>query len=86
MRIEVIAAWPRQHRSVSVDAPEGVSVEEAVTLAGFDTLEGVSGYAVFGIRAHATTQLRDGDRVELLRPLQMDPKDARRLRAGKPKT
>ena len=27
--------------------------------------------------------LRDGDRVELLRPLLLDPKEARRRRAGK---
>jgi putative ubiquitin-RnfH superfamily antitoxin RatB of RatAB toxin-antitoxin module len=28
--------------------------------------------------------LREGDRVELLRPLQVDPKEARRRRALKP--
>ena len=37
--------------------------------------------AVFGVRAESDAVLRDGDRVELLRPLQADPKDARRRRA-----
>jgi putative ubiquitin-RnfH superfamily antitoxin RatB of RatAB toxin-antitoxin module len=30
-----------------------------------------------------TTPLRDGDRVELYRPLTVDPKEARRRRAAK---
>ncbi|HYS51580.1 MAG TPA: RnfH family protein [Burkholderiales bacterium] len=29
------------------------------------------------------TILRDRDRVEIYRPLQVDPKDVRRVRAGK---
>jgi putative ubiquitin-RnfH superfamily antitoxin RatB of RatAB toxin-antitoxin module len=36
---------------------------------------------VFGVRATGETVLRDGDRLELLRPLLADPKDARRRRA-----
>ncbi|MGO4781918.1 RnfH family protein, partial [Lysobacter sp. 2RAB21] len=42
----------------------------------------ITGYAVFGVKAAADTRLRDGDRVELLRALQIDPKDARRRRAA----
>ncbi len=44
------------------------------------------GYAVFGIRATSATVLCDGDRLELLRGLQADPKDARRRRALKRET
>jgi putative ubiquitin-RnfH superfamily antitoxin RatB of RatAB toxin-antitoxin module len=36
---------------------------------------------VFGKRATLDTILCDGDRVEIYRPLLIDPKDARRLRA-----
>jgi putative ubiquitin-RnfH superfamily antitoxin RatB of RatAB toxin-antitoxin module len=39
---------------------------------------------VFGERASAEDVLRDDDRLELLRPLQVDPKEARRRRASKP--
>jgi putative ubiquitin-RnfH superfamily antitoxin RatB of RatAB toxin-antitoxin module len=35
---------------------------------------------IWGRRVHHTTQLCDGDRLELLRPLTIDPKTARRLR------
>ncbi|HEX5662429.1 MAG TPA: RnfH family protein, partial [Xanthomonadaceae bacterium] len=37
---------------------------------------------VFGERVEPTHRLREGDRVELLGPLQADPKEARRRRAG----
>lgn len=83
MKIEVVLAWPRRADSVRLDLPEGACVRDAVAAAGWDGLSEVSGYAVYGQRAEAVTGLRDGDRVELLRPLQADPKDARRKRAGK---
>ena len=40
-----------------------------------------TGLAVFGVAAGADTLLHEGDRVELLRVLQVDPKQARRVRA-----
>jgi uncharacterized protein len=41
----------------------------------------VAGFSIFGVAAEPGAALRDGDRVELLRPLQADPKEARRQRA-----
>ena len=38
---------------------------------------------IWGRAAAADTPLRDGDRVELYRPLAIDPQEARRLRARK---
>ncbi len=40
-----------------------------------------AGFAVFGQARGPQSQLEDGDRVEILRPLRADPKEARRLRA-----
>jgi putative ubiquitin-RnfH superfamily antitoxin RatB of RatAB toxin-antitoxin module len=40
-------------------------------------------FAVFGRRATTATPLHDGDRVELLRPLLVDPKEARHRRVAK---
>ena len=37
---------------------------------------------IWGRACRAETPLRSGDRVELYRPLAMDPKEARRLRAS----
>ena len=73
-------AWPRRLESVQLELPGGVTVAEAVRHSGV-SLEEVVAYAVHGVRAEPTQALRDGDRIELLRPLQADPKDARRRRA-----
>ena len=83
MRIEVIRAWPRCHESVLLDLPDAATVGDALKASGFDQA-GVDAYAVFGERAAIDDVLCDGDRVELLRPLQVDPKEARRRRARKP--
>lgn len=80
MRVQVVLALPRAHRAVTVELAGGATLAEAVAASGLP-LEGIDGYAVFGVRADPGVLLRDGDRVELLRPLQMDPKEARRRRA-----
>lgn len=85
MKIEVVLAWPRRAETVAVEVPAGACVADAVTAAGWDDVAAVSGYAVFGQRVQPDTVLGEGDRVELLRPLQADPKDARRMRAAKAK-
>lgn len=80
MRVEVARGWPRRHQSMVVDLPPGATVSAALAASGFD-LAGIDGYAVFGERVAEDAVLHDGDRLELLRPLQLDPKDARRRRA-----
>ena len=83
MRVQLIRAWPHRHEAVEVELPEGARVVDAVRAAGWETDAEVTGYAVFGVASAADAPLRDGDRVELLRPLVVDPKEARRLRARK---
>ena len=82
MKVEVVMAWPRRHQTVSLDLPDDATLAQAVEKAGLSHVDGVNGYAIFGVNAPASTVLHDGDRVELLRPLQADPKDARRQRAS----
>jgi uncharacterized protein len=82
MRVEVIRAWPHRFESVFVAVPDAATVGDALA-AGNIVLDGVAALAVFGERVDHQHRLRDGDRVELLRPLQIDPKDARRRRAGR---
>jgi uncharacterized protein len=84
VRIEVIRAWPRRHESVTVELAAGAKVADALQAAGFTGDPEECGYAIFGVIATAGTPLADGDRLELLRPLQVDPKEARRRRANKP--
>jgi len=82
--VEVIVARPRRHLARRLRLEDGATVADAVAAAGFEPslLAGIDGYAIHGERVQADARLRDGDRVELLRPLQLDPKEARRRRAG----
>lgn len=74
-------AWPDHFRSARLDLPEGATVAQAVAAAALPDMQGVVGYAVHGVNASGGQRLLDGDRVELLRPLSIDPKQARRRRA-----
>ncbi|HEY1141096.1 MAG TPA: RnfH family protein [Lysobacter sp.] len=80
MKIELLRAWPRRFERIELELPTGATVREAVIAAGWaDDPEGVA-YAVFGQGVDDDAVLRDGDRIELLRPLLADPKEARRQR------
>ena len=84
MKIEVVMAWPRRYEALTVELTDGTTLADAIAAAGWRDREGVSGYAVFGVNADLATTLVEGDRVELLRPLQIDPMEARRRRASRP--
>ncbi|AXI83294.1 RnfH family protein [Xylella taiwanensis] len=81
MRVEVLIAWPDCVRCCEVMLQEGARVADAVTMAALDGIEQAVSYAVFGVLVKPDHVLYDGDRVELLRPLLIDPKEARRRRA-----
>ena len=82
MRIELLRAWPRRFERVEVNLPEGSRVADALSACGWaDDPEAVA-HAVFGVRVERDAVLNEGDRIELLRPLEADPKDARRRRAA----
>lgn len=82
MRVELARAWPRRHELHRIELPAGATVADALRAAGWDTDGEGNGVAVFGTVADPHTRLNDGDRIELLRPLVLDPKEARRRRAG----
>ncbi|MDQ1118998.1 MULTISPECIES: RnfH family protein [Pseudoxanthomonas] len=84
MKVEVVLAWPRHYRAATLELPEGASVADALRQARLEGQDQATGVAVFGVQATPQTLLHEGDRVELLRPLQVDPKDARRRRAATP--
>ena len=82
MRVELLRAWPRRFERVEVELPEGSRVADALSACGWaDDPEAVA-HAVFGVRVERDAVLREGDRIELLRPLEADPKEARRRRAA----
>ena len=77
MKIEVVDARPGSARVVTLDLPQGATVRDAIAASG---LEG-GAFGIFGKRAKPDHPLSDGDRVEIYRPLALDPKEARRRRA-----
>lgn len=69
---------------VSLRLPPGASLADAVRASGLAERHGLDLHSLrVGIWSKVrepATVLRDRDRVELYRPLQVDPKEARRLR------
>jgi putative ubiquitin-RnfH superfamily antitoxin RatB of RatAB toxin-antitoxin module len=82
LRIEVIRAWPRRFESCRLELPPGATVADALRGTGWTDDPAIRAVAVHGLRVAPTDALQDGDRVELLRALVADPKDARRRRAA----
>ena len=71
----------------AVELPDGATVAEAIATSGlagqFPGLDfGELQAGIWGKPVERACPVRDGDRVELYRPLEMDPREARRLRAG----
>src|SRR5512141_1005478 len=67
---------------------QGATVADALRLSGIAGNLGVNAVdaarvGIFGRVVSPTTPLREGDRVEIYRPLKIDPKEARRRRARK---
>lgn len=83
--VSVVYALPDRYWSADVRVPAVATVGEALRLAALDApgMEiAPERLAVFGRPVTPASLLHDGDRIEILRPLAIDPKDARRQRAG----
>jgi hypothetical protein len=84
--VEVVhARAPHQIERVPLRVPVGATARDALHAIGLaDRLEpaliGTLVLALAGRVCGAATVLREHDRLELLRPLQVDPKEARRQR------
>jgi len=88
--IEVVYALPERQSLVALAVPRGTTARVAVTLSGMqqrhpEIVATRYKLGIFGKRVSADAVLNNGDRVEIYRELTADPKEARRLRARKPK-
>jgi uncharacterized protein len=87
-RIAVVVAYspaPREVEQVSLSLPPEATVADALHASGLlarhpDIDLAVHKLGVWGKLRTPDDPLRDGDRVELYRPLAVDPKEARRQR------
>ena len=87
--IDVEVAYAEADRQIlrRVRVPSTATLEQAIRQSGIlselpaDFVP--AGLGIFGRCADVNSPLRDGDRIELYRPLAIDPKEARRRRAKK---
>ena len=82
LRVEVVDARRDGAEVVEVRLPDGATVRDALAASGMKGNQ----VGIFGKKVSIDTRLADGDRVEIYRPLAMDPKEARRLRARQKKS
>ncbi len=90
LRVEVVYALPERQVVIALEVEEATTalqgIEQSGILRQFPQADPRrDGVGVFGKRVTLDTPLRDGDRVEIYRPLIADPKAARRERAKRPK-
>ena len=90
MRVEVVYALPQRQEMFSVELPAGATLRQAIEASGvldkypeIDLAKNKLG--VFAKLSKPDTPLRDGDRVEIYRPLIADPKEVRKQRAAEGK-
>lgn len=88
MKVELLwSPAPREVLSLELDLPEGSRIADAVAASGwvarFPDLSPLPGVGIWGRKATPEQLLQDGDRVEIYRPLRVDPKVARRERFAK---
>ncbi len=82
----VFAASPDHMFLRELELPDDANVGDAIALSGvqkaFPSVQIDDAHVgIFSRKATLDAALRDGDRVEIYRPLKIDPKEARRRRA-----
>ncbi len=90
LRVQLCHALPDEACLETLALPAGSTIAQALAASGlavrFPALQAAIGagdmkVGIFGKVKTPDTVLRDGDRIEVYRPLQADPKETRRRRA-----
>jgi hypothetical protein len=86
LHVSVVYAEPGRQIVRELDVGAGATVADAIRLSAIAAAAGLTDVdpvhvGIFGKTVAADARLRDGDRVEIYRPLKIDPKEARRRRA-----
>jgi len=91
IRVEVVFPLPERQGLVKLDLPQGATVRDALSAYRSRVADGpelgdavpqIPSIARFGHLVTLDDPLADGDRLDILRPLIVDPKEARRRRAA----
>ncbi|HEY6894735.1 MAG TPA: RnfH family protein [Rhodanobacteraceae bacterium] len=88
IEVEVAYAEPGRQFLRRVTVARDATIADAIALSGLEAELGIDAAplatGVWSKPKPRDAHLADGDRVELYRPLQADPKEARRRRARQP--
>lgn len=90
IEIEVAYATPLKQVIIALTVPAGSTILAAIRLSGilqqFPEIDlACQPVGVFSKKRALTDVLQAGDRIEIYRPLTIDPKEARRAKAKKKK-
>ncbi|MEP7327669.1 MAG: RnfH family protein [Betaproteobacteria bacterium] len=89
LAVTVVYAAPGVEAAVSLTLPDSATVADAVGASGlieqWQLNRAAIAFAIYGQRVDPSVPLRDGDRIELTRPLLIDAKSARHARAARRK-
>lgn len=85
---QVVYAHADRQVVLTVEVPVGATIEQAIRASGIltrcpDIDLASNAVGIFGARATLQSGVRAGDRIEIYRPLRVDPKEARRRRAAR---
>jgi hypothetical protein len=88
IHVEVVLAMPERQELIALEVNSGSTLADAIAQSGvIEMFEGfeldIAKVGIFGLKASQDQVLREGDRVEIYRPLIADPKESRRQRAVK---
>ena len=88
MKVEVVYATAIQQEVIELALTENSTVQDAIVQSAlidrYPEIElGQTPVGIYGEKVGYDTVLQQGDRVEIYRPLIVDPMEARRLRARK---
>lgn len=86
--VEVAYALPEEQVIISIKVPKKINVKQAIEKSGiqkkFSDIDlSKNKIGIFGKQTTLDHLLSDKDRIEIYRPLILDPKEMRRKRAAK---
>ena len=86
--VEVAYALPEEQVIISIEVPKKINIKQAIEKSGiqkkFPEIDlSKNKVGIFGKQTTLDHLLSDRDRIEIYRPLILDPKEMRRKRASK---
>ena len=84
--VELVLATAETQVLLALEVNEGATVGDVISESGIESHFPALDIAempvgIWGKRVSRESAVRDGDRIELYRPLEIDPREARRQRA-----